>query len=131
MSLRDTLNDNNLNQAEDALSAISLGELLTLLIKNSTATEAGLVPAADQITLAATPTALFQINATAGAVTGVKRLRKGPITGSGAIVPATGEAVWDGGTKVLFASVDAVTAASVLYAKSTDKASILLRDLTD
>lgn len=129
MALRDTLNDNNLNQADDALSAIKAGEVLTMVIKALAATEAGVVPAAHVATLAAQPVAMLQINATAGTVTGVKKLRRGVITGAGAIVPATGEAVWDGGTKVLFATVDGVTAVSFTYSKTTDKASILLADL--
>jgi hypothetical protein len=130
-TLRSDLNDSSPNQLADTRRRVQSGDLMTLLIKSLTATEAGVVPAAHVATLAATPTSLYQINATAGAVTGIKKLRRGPITGSGAILPATGEAVWDGGVKVLFNVADAVTAASFTYVTATDKASLLLATLED
>jgi hypothetical protein len=125
MSVRQVLNTNNLNQLEDALHALPIGELLTKLIKSMTATEAGLVPASNIATMAATPSGLFQVNVTAGTVTGVKTLRRGVITGSGAQVAATGECIWDGATKILFSPIDAATAVSVTYSVATDKASVL------
>jgi hypothetical protein len=64
-----------------------------------------------------------------GSATGVKKLRRGPISGPGALVPAAGECVWDGGKKVLFAAADLALTASFTYAVSTDLASSLLADL--
>lgn len=128
-TMRELLNQSNLNQLADVLGDIEFGELLTLVIQGLTATEAGVVPAAHVATLANQPSAMFQINATTATVTGIKKLLKGPITGEDAVVPRTGEAVWDGGVKVLFAAADAVTAASFTYARSTNSSSVLQRDL--
>lgn len=130
-TLRQDFNDSSPNNVADLRRRLQSGDLLTLLIKSLTATEAGVVPAANVATLAATPTSLFQVNATTATVTGIKKLRRGPITGSGAITPATGEAVWDGGTKVLFNVADAVTVASFTYVTAADKASIMLAGLED
>lgn len=133
MSLRTDLNNGVLQQIADEFRQISLGELLSLVIKGITPTEAGIVvvPGVDTATLAAQPSALFQVNVTAGGTTGVKKLLKGPLTGPGAVVPASGECVWDGGLVIKFASVDAVTAVSATYAKSTDVASILMRSIDE
>ena len=125
MSVRQVLNASNPNQLTDGLHAFPLGELLTKLIKLLTATEVGVVPAANIATLAAVPTGLFQVNATAGTVTGIKTLRRGVVSGASAVVAATGECVWDGGLHILFSPIDAVTAVSVTYAVATDKASAL------
>lgn len=125
MSFRTSLNANSPTQLPDVGAAIAHGEILSFLLEKATPTDAGLVPAANVATLTGQPTAVFQVNATAGAVTGIKTLRKGPIAGDDSIVPASGECVWDLGVKILFAASDAVTAVSVTYAKSTDKASIL------
>lgn len=125
MSVRAILNTNNLNQLDDALKALPLGELLAELISNMTPTEAGVVPAANIATLAATPSGLFQVRATAGAVIGVKTLRRGVVTGASAGVAASGECLWDGATKILFSPVDAVTAVSATYSVSTDRVSVL------
>lgn len=129
MSLRDVLNASDPNRNDSALQELGQGDLLNLVIKGLTATETGVSVSSSVATLAAQPATLFDINATAGTTTGHKKLRKGPITGSQKITPATGEAVWDGGTKVLFATVDAVTTAAFTYSKTTDTtASILQRD---
>jgi len=129
MSLRTDLNANQPNRLSDGLADIKLGELLSYLINRLTPTQAGLVPASHVATMAAQPAALFQVNATTGTVTGVKKLLRGPISGEDAVVPATGEVVWDGGTNLLFATSDAVTAVSVTYALATDLASITMRNL--
>lgn len=130
-TLRELLNRSkaNLNTLSDAVGDLELGDLIVLLINDLTATETGVVPASDVATLAAQPTAMFQINATAGTVTGIKKLLKGPISGEDAVVPKTGEAVWDGGTQVLFNAADAVTAASFTYATAADVDSVTQRDL--
>ena len=125
--LRNDLNDGNLNQIADEFRQIKMGELVSLLISKLGFTETDVVPSANVATLANQPSAIFQVNAGTATVTGVKKLLKGPITGPRAIVPATGECVWDGGLHVLCAAVDAVTKVSFVYAQATDKASILLR----
>lgn len=128
-TLRDSFNSSDPNRIDAANRDLGLGELLTLVIKGLTATETGVTPSSDVATLANQPSKMFQINATAGTSTGIKKLLIGPITGGGAVVPNPGEAVWDGGLKVLFNHADAITAASFTYAKAdgTDKASALLR----
>lgn len=129
MSLRTTLNSGNLNQLGDCCADIKMGELLTLAIASLTPTEAAVVPVAHVATLAATPSALFQVNVTAGGSTGIKKLLKGPITGEDAISPAPGECVWNGGVSVKFNAVDNATAVSFTYATATDKLSILEKNL--
>lgn len=122
MSLRSELNKINLNRLDLLLGIGSLGELLTRLIASATPTEAGVVPSADIATLAAIPSAVFQVNATAGGVTGIKTLRKG-LTSE---VPASGECIWqEGTTKIKFSPADAVTATSVTYCTAAVKASIM------
>jgi hypothetical protein len=130
-SLQAVLDSGNLNDIADAAGKLGLGTLLGYLVAKATATESGVSPASNVATLANAPVAngLFQVNATAGTTTGIKKLRQGPITGPSALVPATGECVWDGAKSVLFAAVDAVSAASFTYAVSTDLASRLLSDL--
>lgn len=129
MTLRAELNKSDPNRTPDVGREVQMGELMTLLIAGLTPTETGVVPSSDVATLAAQPNAMFQIDATAGTVTGIKKLLKGPITGEDAVVPKTGEAVWDGGLQVLFNAADAVTAASFTYSVDGDTASVLLRDL--
>lgn len=130
-TLRDSLNTSDPNRANAAMQDINMGDLLALVIAGLTPTDAGLVPASNVATLTAQPTAVFQVNATAAASTGIKKLLKGPIVGAGAILPAPGEAVWDGGVKIKFNAADLVTAASITYSKAdlSQKASILLRNL--
>lgn len=125
--LRTDLNNGVLQQIADQFRQLSMGELLSLLISKLGFTETDVVPAANVATLANQPSAIFQVNAGTATVTGVKKLLKGPITGPSAVVPATGECVWDGGLHVLLSAVDAVTKVSFVYAQATDKASILLR----
>lgn len=131
--IRDTLNSGNPNVLGDAFQAIGLGELLSLLIATAagtpTETLAGGSIVNSLATMGAVPTALFYVNGTVGGTTGVKKLRKGPVSGPNAIVPASGECVWDGGLHILFAAVDAITTCTVLYAVATDKASITMADL--
>jgi hypothetical protein len=117
-TLRESFNASDPNRLPSELQDLSMGELLTLLINALAATESALAPASNVITLAATPSALFDVNVTAGTVTGAKKILKG-FTGSDGVitpVPATGEATWNGGTKVRLASADAATAVSVKYA---------------
>lgn len=90
------------------------------LVSAGGATEVAVTVTANVATLAAQPQDLVAVVATAATTTGMKKLLQGPITGPRAIVPATGQAVWDGGVKVLFATADVVTAASFLYTKAAD-----------
>lgn len=126
-NLRGSLNSANLNRVGDALQASGAGDLLNALIIAMSATESGLVPSSNVVTLANVPSTLFDVNATAGTTTGHKQLLEGQITGPNAIVPATGQCVWDGGKKILFAAVDVVTAVSVKYAKAADATASLLQ----
>lgn len=126
MSIREDLNVASNNIIADDFRKAHFGELLALLINAAAYTETGLTPASNVATVATLPTAVFQVAATAATTTGVKTLRIGRVSGSGAIVPATGECVWQPGTKtILFAAVDAVTAVSVLYSVAATKASCL------
>jgi len=130
--IRDTLNLGDANRLSAAFAKIGLGDLLNLLITAMTATEAGVTVTTNKATLANQPSSLYQINATAGTTTGIKKLLRGPITGANAIVPLTGQAVWDGNVSVLFATADAVTAASFTYARAANvTASILQRDIEE
>lgn len=123
MSIRAELNTTDLNRLAEDLAGIPLGELLTLLIKRFSATETGVVPSSNVATLAAIPTAVLQVNVTAGTTTGIMTLLKGVV---GTKVPATGQCVWQPGTKLVsFAAADVVTAVSFTYVVATDKASIL------
>jgi hypothetical protein len=120
MSLRDDLNTSLPGRFPDASKSVGMGDLLNALVTAMTPTETGVSPASNIATLANQPSTLFQVKATAGTTTGVKQLLKGPITGPKAITPATGQVVWDGGKKLLFAAADAVTAVSATYAQATD-----------
>ena len=136
-SLREVVNGGNPNQLFDAVVRMNLGDVLSfLLAKIGTATgvgytEAGVSVTLNVATLAAQPKALFQVVPTAGTHQGVKKIRRGPVTGSNALVPAAGECIWDGGVKVLFAAYDAISACSFLYAVAADIASLTESDLVN
>lgn len=134
MSIQAVLDSGNVNQLGDAAEKVALGTLLSYVAEKLSFTETGIAVTTNVATLANAPVAggLFQCVAatvSSGSATGVKKLRKGPITGSSALTPASGECVWDGGKKVLFAAADAVATASFTYAVATDLASTLLQDL--
>lgn len=126
MANREDLNNGNPNRMDAVFNNVEMGELLTLLIKGATPTETGLGPSSRVVTLAATPTAVFQVNATAGGTTGIKKVLTGTIADAN---PAAGECVWEPGTKKikLSAADGAISAVSVTYAVATDKASCLMR----
>ena len=130
-NLQAILDSGNLNNIADASGKLGIGTLLAYAIAKMGYTDTGTAVTSDVVTLTAQPTAngLFKVVAASGTVTGMKKLLRGPISGAGAIVPATGECVWDGGLHVLFAAVDAVATASSTFAVSTDTASALLADL--
>lgn len=124
-SVRSVLDAGAINELGEACQRAKLGEILTLAIAALTPTESGVVVTANVAPLANQPVALLQVNATAAGTTGIKTLKVGLITGTGAIVPATGECVWDGDKKVLFNATDAVTAAAFTYSVAGSKASCL------
>lgn len=130
MSMRLDADKADPNRLPDIFRELGLGALLAKLIAALTVTESAITVTTNVATLANQPApTIWQINATAGTTTGVKALKIGAITGPGAIVPKTGEAVWDGAKKVLFATVDAVTAASFTYPTAADAVpTILQRD---
>jgi hypothetical protein len=131
-TIRDSLNSQNPNRICPALAGW-FGEAMSALIAGLAATEAGVVPAGNILaTLANQPDAMLQVNATAAGVVGIKKLLIGPITGAGAIVPKTGECVWNGGLLVAFPAADAVTAVSFTYSvagTATTGCSLLRRNL--
>jgi hypothetical protein len=132
MNLRDELNNGDPNRTDGIFNDLRLGELINKLLTTQTPTEAALVPASDVITLAAQPSQLFDVNVATGTVTGRKELIKGVADAAGVItpVPATGQATWDGGTKVRLAAADAALTVNVLYATAANPtASYLQRDL--
>ena len=138
-SLREVLNGGNPNEVFDAMVRTNLGDLLSfLLAKLGTdvgySSESPVTLAANVATLSNQPVAVFQVvaaTAGAGGVTGVVKLRKGLITGPKALVPATGECVWDGGKNILFAAADLVLTANFLYAVATDTTSVTEADLVN
>ena len=136
-SLREVLNGGNPNEVFDATVRMNLGDALSYILANLPAatgigyTETGISVTSSAVALANAPVALFQVKATAGTTQGVKKLRKGPVSGPSALVPATGEVIWDGGKNILFAAVDAVSAASFLYAVATDIASVTEAELVN
>lgn len=133
MSMRSTLNQVQPNNALDILREVGFGDLLNALIKALAFTETAIAVTTNVATLAAQPSSLGVLRALATAETGTSHEKKiliGPVSGPQALVPAVAQCVWDGGVKVLFNSVDAVTAASFLYAKDSDTtAGALQRDL--
>jgi hypothetical protein len=130
-SIRDNLNGSEIaNKLPDVALSIGLGEIISYLLAKAAYTETGITVTSNVATLAAQPSGLFQcVGITSGAASTVKKLLRGPISGTGAIVPATGECVWDGGLKVLFASGDAAATASFTYVVSTDTASVTKKAL--
>lgn len=131
MSVQAALNSGNPNQLGDASQAARVGDLLAYAISKMTPTEAGVAVTNNVSAMAAAPVTLMQVvGITAGVVRTVKKLRKGPITGAGALVPAAGEVIWDGGVHLLFAAADAAATCDVTYMVATDKSSLMLADLS-
>lgn len=117
MPIRDTLDSGDANRLGAVQAEIGLGSLVNDLVLAMTATEAGVTVTSNVATLANAPKCLLHVNVTAGTTTGVKAVKKGPITGPNALTPATGECVWDGNKSVKFATADAATAASFWYTR--------------
>ena len=137
-SLREVLNGGNPNEVFDATVRTNLGDLLSYLVAQIGSgiayTETDVPVTLNVATLANAPVALFNCvvaSVSGGSATGVKKLRRGPITGPSALVPAAGECVWDGGKKVLFAASDLAATASFTYAVANDVASVTEADLVN
>ena len=132
-SIQAVIDSGNINQLGDAAQKPGLGTLLAYAASKMGFTETVAVTS-NVSTLANAPTTagLFQCvvaSVSGGSATGVKKLRRGPVSGPGAHVPAAGESIWDGGKKVLFAAADLALTASFTYAVATDLASSVLADL--
>lgn len=119
MSMRAEANTGPENRMMDILREIGFGDLLNALITTLAVTETP-TASSNVLTLAGQPTYLWDVNQTGGTVTGNKTILRGPITGSQKVTPATGQCVWDGGVKILFAAADAATTVAVKYAKAVD-----------
>ena len=113
--IRETLNNGVLMQHADIAKLLALGDLMGMLVQGMTATEAAAAVASNAKTLTNAASSVFDVVATAGIVTGRKRLK----IGDAQVIPATGEVVWDGpgGRSMRFAAADAVTAADFKYAR--------------
>ncbi len=132
MNLRDALNQAGPNSLGSLLQQLKFGEAMAVVFEEAADTES-IAVTSNVATLGATPScAPFQVNGSAGAHTGIKVVRRGPITGEGALLPQSGEVIWDGGTKLLFSSYDAITHTIVTYALAPTRlpVSLLLRSLT-
>ena len=113
--LRETRNNGVLQQIADEERAVSQGDLFGMLVQALTPTEAAAAVVSNAKTLANAASMVYDVVATAGTVTGRKRLKIGDAN----VVPVTGEVVWDGpgGRSMRFASADGVTASNFLYAR--------------
>ncbi len=121
-TLRETLNNGVLQRLADVNRDALFGDLLNMFVAAATPTQVGIVPVTtpanfDTATLANQADALYLINATAGAFTGIMTLIIDPRTTR---IPKSGEAVWDGkgSTLIRLNNGDAITALSVLYSRT-------------
>jgi hypothetical protein len=132
MSLRTELNNPNFGRLGSVLQELQLGELLNLSFNGMPYNEVaspgvGLTVTSNVATLNAQPTQIFKANAMTGTTTGIKKVLRGPITGKDAVVPASGQCVWDGNVSVLFAAIDAVATAEFATVLSATTTSVTLR----
>lgn len=125
-TIREELNASSMNRIDSLGRAIGLGDLLGWLIQDAGNTETGIVPAANVATLAAIPGVLLDLVSTAGVFTGRLALK----IGDASVLPASGEAVWDGATSVRLNATDAVTALDAKYIRATNTVSMLDRTLS-
>ncbi len=82
--------------------------------------------AANAITLPSAPEQILDVVATAGTTLGRKTLLR---DGSGTVVPAAGQVVWNGTTGLTFAAADAVTQARVVLSPDTFNTTAILQRL--
>ncbi len=119
-TIREALNNAVLQELPGLFQQIGLGDFLCYLMDQATPTQAAAAVTSNRITLSNAARRVLDVVCTTGTVTGRKKLLIGPTTGNGAIVPQTGEVVWDGpGTStLLFAVADGVTAADFFYMRN-------------
>ena len=135
MSLRTELNNPTLGRLASVLQELQFGELLNLAFAGMPYNEVaspgvGLTVTTNIATLNAQPTQIFKANAmtvSGGSATGIKKVLRGPITGQNAVIPASGQCVWDGNVSVLFAACDLVTTAEFATVLSSTTTSVTLR----
>ena len=135
MSIRSELNNPNLGRLSANLQELQFGELLNLAFAGMAYNEVaspgvGLTVTNNVATLATQPTQIFLANAmtvSGGSATGIKKVLRGPITGDAAVVPASGQCVWNGNVSVLFAASDLVATAEFATSLSATVTSAMQR----
>lgn len=121
-NIRETLNNGVLQQRADADRDLAVGALMGMLIQGLTPTQTGITPVTtnanfDVATLGGAADRLYQLDATAGAFTGILVLR---INADDTVIPQSGQALWDGPgtTRIRLNKGDAITALSSTHALS-------------
>ena len=136
MSIRSELNNQSLGRLCANLQELQLGELLNLALAvvayNEVASPGvGLTVTNNVATLGTKPTQILMANAMTvsggGSATGIKKVLYGPVTGTAAVVPASGQCVWDGNVSVLFAASDLVATAEFATSLSATVTSAMQR----
>jgi hypothetical protein len=115
-SLREAKNNGVVQQISDIDRAMAMGDLMGMLVQSLAPTEAAAAVSANAKTLANAASMVYDVVATAGTVTGRKRIK----IGGSDVVPVSGEVVWSGpgSSSMRFAAADAVTASNFLYARA-------------
>ena len=135
MSIRSELNNQSLGRLCANLQELQLGELLNLALAGVAYNEVaplgvGLTVTNNVATLGTKPTQILMANAmtvSGGSATGIKKVLYGPVTGTAAVVPASGQCVWDGNVSVLFAASDLVATAEFATSLSATVTSAMQR----
>jgi hypothetical protein len=135
MSIRSELNNQSLGRLCANLQELQLGELLNLALAGVAYNEVaspgvGLTVTNNVATLGTKPTQILMANAmtvSGGSATGIKNVLYGPVTGTAAVVPASGQCVWDGNVSVLFAASDLVATAEFATSLSATVTSAMQR----
>lgn len=114
LTVRDVLIRGEANALGDAIGQAKLVDIIAMLVRASTPTENNAAVSSNAVTLAAAPLpgGLLEVEAVTATVTGRKTI---VLDASERYTPATGEVRWNGGTGLLFAAADAVTAADLWY----------------
>lgn len=119
-NIREEQNNGVVQRLADIDREQHMGDLMGLLVRALTPTEAAAAVTASAKTLAAPASMVYDVVATAGTVTGRKVL----LIGGSEITPVTGQVVWDGSSGMRFAAADAVTAANFLYSLQSGATSL-------
>lgn len=135
MSIRSELNNQSLGRLCANLQELQLGELLNLALAGVAYNEVaspgvGLTVTNKVATLGTKPTQILMANAmtvSGNSATGIKKVLYGPVTGTAAVVPASGQCVWDGNVSVLFAASDLVATAEFATSLSATVTSAMQR----